>query len=108
MDLARSARGGASYDASQLSFLLVPGIFRFTNGASLDPGDLVAAMGIWGIAEGHLAFAVADRERRTLARADQEIVFTREQEGERESAAQLLNVAATASTGAAALASSLR
>ena len=39
-------------------------------------------------AEIHLAFAVADRERRALPRADQEIVFACEQEGQSESAAQ--------------------
>ena len=41
-------------------------------------------------AEIHLALAVADSERRTFARADQEIVFAGEQERQRESAAQLL------------------
>ena len=40
-------------------------------------------------AEIHLALAVADRERRALARADQQIVLAREQKGQRESAAQL-------------------
>ncbi len=41
-------------------------------------------------AEEHLALAVADGERRAFARADHEIVLAGEQEGERESAAQLL------------------
>ena len=41
-------------------------------------------------AEIHLAVAVADRERRTLARADHQVVLAGEQEGQRESAAQLL------------------
>ena len=36
----------------------------------------------------HFAVAVADRERRALARADKKIVLAREQEDERESAAQ--------------------
>ena len=40
-------------------------------------------------AEIHLAVAIADRERRALARADQEVVLAGEQEGEREGAAQL-------------------
>ena len=48
-------------------------------------------------AEIHLALAVADRERRAFARADQQIVLAVEQEGEREGAAQLLQRAATAS-----------
>ena len=39
-------------------------------------------------AEIHLAFAVADGERRAFARADHQIVLTDKQEGERESAAQ--------------------
>ena len=39
-------------------------------------------------AEIHLAVAVADRERRTLARADQQILLALEQERERERAAQ--------------------
>ena len=39
-------------------------------------------------AEIHLAVAVADRERRALAGADQQIVLAGEQEGERERAAQ--------------------
>ena len=39
-------------------------------------------------AEIHLAVAIADRERRALARADQQILLAREQEGERERAAQ--------------------
>src|SRR5262245_21380126 len=39
-------------------------------------------------AEIHLAVAVTDRERRALARADEEIVLAGEQEGERERAAQ--------------------
>ena len=39
-------------------------------------------------AEIHLAVAVADRERRALARADQKIVLAGEQEGERKGAAQ--------------------
>ena len=39
-------------------------------------------------AEKHLAVAVADRERRALAGADQKIVLAGEQEGERERAAQ--------------------
>ncbi len=41
-------------------------------------------------AEIHLAVAVADGERRTLARADHQVVFAGKQEGEREGAAQLL------------------
>ena len=41
-------------------------------------------------AEIHLAVAVADRERRALARADQQVVLAGEQEGQREGAAQLL------------------
>ncbi len=41
-------------------------------------------------AEIHLALAIADGERRALARADHQIVLAGEQEGERESAAQLL------------------
>ena len=39
-------------------------------------------------AEIHLAVAIADRQRRALARADQQIVLAGEQEGEREGAAQ--------------------
>ena len=39
-------------------------------------------------AEIHFALAVADRERRALARADEEILLAAEQEGEREGAAQ--------------------
>ncbi len=39
-------------------------------------------------AEIHLAVAVADGERRALARADQQVVLALEQEGERERAAQ--------------------
>ncbi len=39
-------------------------------------------------AEIHLAVAVADRQRRALARADQQIVLAGEQESEREGAAQ--------------------
>ena len=38
----------------------------------------------------HLAFAVADRERRALARADHQVVLAGEDKGEREGAAQLL------------------
>ena len=41
-------------------------------------------------AEIHLAVAVADRERRALARADQEILLALEQIDEREGAAQAL------------------
>ena len=41
-------------------------------------------------AEIHFAVAIADRERRALARADQEIVFALEQIDEREGAAQTL------------------
>ena len=41
-------------------------------------------------AEIHLAVAIADGERRTLARADHQVVLAGEQEGEREGAAQLL------------------
>ena len=39
-------------------------------------------------AEEHLAVAIADRERRALAGADQQILLAGEQEGERERAAQ--------------------
>ena len=39
-------------------------------------------------AEEHLAVAVADRQRRALARADQQVVLAGEQEGERKRAAQ--------------------
>ena len=39
-------------------------------------------------AEIHFALAIADGERRALARADEEIVLAREQEGEREGTAQ--------------------
>ena len=39
-------------------------------------------------AEIHLAVAIADGERRAFARPDEEIVLAREQEGEREGAAQ--------------------
>ena len=39
-------------------------------------------------AEIHLALAIADRERRAFARADQQILLAREQEGERKSAPQ--------------------
>ena len=41
-------------------------------------------------AEIHLAVAIADGERRALARADHQVVLAGEQEGEREGAAQLL------------------
>ena len=41
-------------------------------------------------AEIHLAVAVADGERGTLARADHQVVFAGEQKGQRKSAAQLL------------------
>ena len=39
-------------------------------------------------AEIHFTVAIADRERRALARADEEVVLAREQEGERECAPQ--------------------
>ncbi len=48
VEMARSARGGATYDAGQLASLLVPDIFKFDSGGSLDPALLVAAMGKWG------------------------------------------------------------
>src|SRR5690349_5153402 len=41
-------------------------------------------------AEVHLALAVTDRERRTFARSDQQIVLASEQKGQCEGAAQLL------------------
>jgi hypothetical protein len=60
--------------------------------AFLEIGD---AVGEWGErerigAEIHFAVAIADRERRAPARADQEIVLAREQIDEGEGAAQTL------------------
>ena len=54
----------------------------------------------------HLAVAVADRERRALARPDQQVVLALEQIDERESAAQALSAACTASLGVLPSASS--